>query len=177
MKIIKNFINPSKWANPQAKIGELKAIVIHWTAAPKAPAINIRNYFNTRTGSYGSAHFIISQDGEVMQVLDENFIGYHCGGSHYTETAKEIFGAYACSKKSSPNYYSYGIELCHDDWTGEFSEATLKSCVELVRYLREEYAIKHVIRHHDVTGKDCPKYFVNNPQKWEEFKKSIDEDE
>ena len=28
----------------------------------------------------------------------------------------------------------------------------------------------HIIRHYDVTGKDCPRYFVANEQAWEQFK-------
>jgi N-acetylmuramoyl-L-alanine amidase len=26
-----------------------------------------------------------------------------------------------------------------------------------------------VIRHHDITGKDCPRYFVQNEESWQEF--------
>ena len=32
-----------------------------------------------------------------------------------------------------------------------------------------------VIRHYDITGKECPKYFVTHPQKWEEFKNSLED--
>ena len=30
-----------------------------------------------------------------------------------------------------------------------------------------------VIRHHDVTGKNCPKYFVENEEAWEAFRENI----
>ena len=31
-----------------------------------------------------------------------------------------------------------------------------------------------VIRHYDVTGKNCPKYFVEHEDEWEQFKKDVD---
>ena len=31
----------------------------------------------------------------------------------------------------------------------------------------------HVIRHYDVTGKDCPKYFVENSNAWSDFKTDL----
>ena len=30
-----------------------------------------------------------------------------------------------------------------------------------------------VIRHYDVTGKNCPKYFVENEDAWKTFRKDI----
>lgn len=32
---------------------------------------------------------------------------------------------------------------------------------------------KHVIRHYDITGKECPRYFVKNNDAWETFKKKV----
>ena len=31
-----------------------------------------------------------------------------------------------------------------------------------------------MIRHYDVTEKICPKYFVDHPDAWEQFKKDVD---
>ena len=33
---------------------------------------------------------------------------------------------------------------------------------------------KDVIRHYDITEKACPKYFVDHPDAWEQFKKDVD---
>ena len=30
-----------------------------------------------------------------------------------------------------------------------------------------------MIRHYDVTGKNCPKYFVENPEAWEQLKEDV----
>ena len=31
----------------------------------------------------------------------------------------------------------------------------------------------HVIRHYEVTGKECPMYYVRNPEKWDQFKEDL----
>ena len=33
-----------------------------------------------------------------------------------------------------------------------------------------------VIRHYDVTGKNCPKYFVENEDAWNQFKTEVGEE-
>ena len=30
-----------------------------------------------------------------------------------------------------------------------------------------------VIRHYDVTGKDCPKYYVEHPEAWDAFRADV----
>ena len=43
--------------------------------------------------------------------------------------------------------------------------------MRLTRWLMEEYGLEsgQVIRHYDVTGKICPKSFVEHPEEWEQF--------
>ena len=33
----------------------------------------------------------------------------------------------------------------------------------------------HLIRHYDVTGKNCPKYFVEHSDRWQVFKDYVEE--
>jgi N-acetylmuramoyl-L-alanine amidase CwlA len=49
--------------------------------------------------------------------------------------------------------------------------------VRLVAYLMGRFSLStdDVIRHYDVTGKNCPKYFVENPDAWKEFKKDVNQ--
>lgn len=73
------------------------------------------------------------------------------------------------------NRKSIGIEDCHPDWDGKFNEKTYSSLVELVAELCKKYNIEinNVIRHYDVTGKECPRYYVRNPQEWDKFKQDV----
>ncbi len=56
----------------------------------------------------------------------------------------------------------------------EFTSATYESLVRLTRWLMEEYGLdtSQVIRHYDVTGKLCPKAFVERPEAWSSFRRT-----
>ena len=58
----------------------------------------------------------------------------------------------------------------------KFTQATYDSLVKLVGWLCYRFDLKSsdVIRHYDVTEKICPKYFVDHPDAWEQFKKDVD---
>ena len=74
------------------------------------------------------------------------------------------------------NNDTISIEVCHPDESGVFNDSTYNSLVKLVAWLVELGNLnpkKDVIRHYDVTGKICPKYFVDNPEAWEQFKKDV----
>ena len=65
------------------------------------------------------------------------------------------------------NSYSISIECCHPDSTGKFTEATEQSLAELCAYLLEKFGlgVEDIIRHYDVTGKQCPLYW--SPTKYQ----------
>ena len=70
MTITQRFITPNEWSRPQIRIKELLGIVIHWTANPQANAEQNRAFFESRKNGlngYGSAHYIIGQDGETFK--------------------------------------------------------------------------------------------------------------
>lgn len=73
------------------------------------------------------------------------------------------------------NRKSIGIENCHPDWSGKFTDMTYNSLLDLVVSLCKKYRISadKVIRHYDVTGKSCPKYFVEHNAEWEGFRNRI----
>ena len=49
------------------------------------------------------------------------------------------------------------------------------SIVKLTAFLCAKYGLNAdaVIRHYDVTGKNCPKYFVENEEAWAVFKADV----
>ena len=49
-----------------------------------------------------------------------------------------------------------------------FTDATYRSLVQLTAWLCAKYDLTadQVIRHYDVTGKICPKYFVEDEDAW-----------
>lgn len=53
-----------------------------------------------------------------------------------------------------------------------FEPATITSTIGLVKELMAKYNIpvENVIRHYDVSGKQCPEPFVRNIDEWKKFK-------
>ena len=78
---------------------------------------------------------------------------------------------------NSRNVDTISIECCHKDDTGAFEKATYDSVVKLTAWLCARFGLtsEQVIRHYDVTGKECPKYYVDHPDSWEQMKADIQE--
>ena len=149
--------------------GTIKYIVIHYTAGHKDTAVAEGNYFkNVNTRSAG-AHFFVGQDGTVVKSIPMNLIAWAVGGSKY------------CSSTGGGKYYgkctnanSVSIELC-DNLKRDPSDAQIKAVKELIKYIRKYCPnAKTVIRHFDVTGKNCPARMTNKSA-WAWFKYCIGE--
>lgn len=190
MIITRRFLTPNEYSRPQKPIKELKAVVMHWTANSSANAEQNRLYFEakkTGMGGYGSAHYIIGQDGEIVQCIPENEIAYHCGSSQndpisnkiYTDYARKKFGHYAIDyKTTSPNFCTIGIEMCPTDMEGHFTDMTIRSAVELCAYIlkRHKLTADDITTHHNIVGwKDCPLLWTRQPELFEAFKASVED--
>ena len=73
------------------------------------------------------------------------------------------------------NVDTLSIECCHMDETGQFTQETYDSLVELTAWLCGKFnlPVEDVIRHYDVTGKECPIYYVKNEDAWTRFKEDV----
>lgn len=148
----------NEYSRPGIALTEINGIVIHYTANPGTTAEQNRSYYEgLKTGeadTYVSSHFIIGLDGEIIQCIPLDEIAY---------------------ASNDRNYDTISIECCHPDDTGEFTDETYQSLINLVTWLCEEYGLEStdVIRHYDVTGKECPLYFVEHEDAWEAFRSTI----
>lgn len=146
------------YSRPGIPLEQVNHIAIHYTANPGSQAMDNRNYFENLKDSHEtmvSSHFVIGLEGEVIQCIPTGEMSYA------TNTA---------------NVDTVAIECCHPDETGKFNDATYTSAVKLTAWLCVRFGLtsEAVIRHYDVTGKDCPKYYVENPQAWEQFLADVD---
>ena len=143
MKITDALLTPNKYSRPQIPLKNVKKVVLHYVGNPKSSAMANRNYFENQKsgGRYVSSHYIIGLEGEILRCVPENEVAY-------------------CSNQA--NTYSISIECCHPDATGKFTDATTDSAAELCAYLLKKYglSVDDLIRHYDVTGKQCPLWFV-----------------
>ncbi len=149
-------VNP--YSRPGTALGQVNGIVIHYTANPGTGAIQNRDYFEGLKDSgetHASSHFIVGLDGEIVQCIPCNEVSY---------------------ASNDRNDDTISIECCIPDETGKFNAATYRSLVELTSWLCRRYGLSSdaVIRHYDVTGKLCPKYYVEHPEAWEQFKRELE---
>ncbi len=151
-------LTPNEYSRPELALEEVKNVAIHYTANPGSTAMDNRNYFENLKESHetkASSHFIVGLEGEIVQCIP---------------TAEM---SYATNER---NVDTLSIECCHPDETGQFTDATYQSVVHLTAWLCSRFSLdpsKNVIRHYDVTGKECPRYYVQNPEAWEQMKKDI----
>lgn len=150
-------INP--YSRPGTESDGVNGIVIHYTANPGSTAQENRDYFNGLQYSQeteASSNFIVGLEGEIIQCVP----------------TWEI--AYASNERNSD---SVSIEVCHPDETGKFNQETYQSLVQLTAWLcvKFDLPVDQVIRHYDVTGKNCPKYFVENQEAWNDFKEHVED--
>ena len=65
----------NEWSRPNRSLKPIKAIVLHWLADAKGTPTSVFNWFESRkkgkTG-YGSAHFCVGVDGEILQYLKQD---------------------------------------------------------------------------------------------------------
>ena len=150
-------VNP--YSRPGEPLEQVNGIVIHYVGNPGTTARQNHSFFENlaRTGeTYASSHFLIGLEGEILQNVPLDEIAY-------------------CSNERNADTIS--IECCHPDDSGAFTTETYAALLRLTRWLMDAYSLDadQVIRHYDVTGKDCPRYFVQNPGAWQDFLAALEE--
>lgn len=179
-KVKQDLLKVNPCTRPGIKLNAVKGIVLHWTANENAGADDVahQRYFNGNAiaaHSYASAHYFVDQD-SILQIIPDNEMAYHCGARVY-QTHK--LGSY-------PNGCTIGIETCVNVKGAGFKKALDQSAQLAASLLKKhKLTVNDMYRHFDVTGKDCPRYFVSNTtakeyglgdnayKAWEEFKKLV----
>ena len=156
-KLDVQLLTPNPYSRPQKALEKVNGIVVHYTANPGTSARQNRDYFNglaETKKTKASSHFVIGLEGEIVQCIPCNEISY---------------------ASNNRNSDTISIECCIEDETGKFNDSTYQSLIELTTWLMGRYDLTtdNVIRHYDVTGKDCPKYFVENSNAWSDFKTDL----
>ena len=137
------------------KLEGLTGIVIHYVGNPGTTAMQNRNWF-ANADSDVSSHFVVGLEGEIVLCvpLDEK-----------------------ASASNQANTDTISVEVCHPDETGKFTEESEAALVKLLTYLCRRFDLSpdSVIRHYDVTGKICPKYYVEHEEAYLAMKERVRE--
>ncbi|MDO4622203.1 MAG: peptidoglycan recognition family protein [Eubacteriales bacterium] len=144
-------LTPNEYSRSQLPLTSINYIVIHYTANPGSTAQDNRDYFeNLKEGIddvHASSHFVIGMEGEIIQCIPSTEMSY---------------------ASNDRNIDSIAIECCHPDDSGRYTEKTYASVVQLTAWMCKAFGVspENVIRHYDITGKICPKYYVENEGEW-----------
>lgn len=148
-------VNP--YSRPGNETKKIRGIVMHYTANPGTTAMENRDYFENLKDTKiteASSNFVVGLEGEIVQCVPTWEVAY---------------------ASNDRNIDTVSIECCHPDESGRFTRDTYKSMVQLTAWLCMKFDLDEndVIRHYDVTGKNCPKAFVEDEKAWEKFKKDV----
>lgn len=163
--------NKSNYGNKR-NISDIKYLVIHYTANDGDKAINNAKYFKNNIIK-ASAHYFVSDDG-VVQSVQDNYVAWAVGGSKYSNCSTTGGGKYY-GKCTNSNSISIELCDCKKDGKSNFTDKTLDTTIELAKDIIKKYniSVENVIRHFDVTGKLCPKPFVEDEKQWNDFKSKL----
>ena len=159
MTISEQLIPKNQYTRPGIRLKKVTALAIHYAGDPGATAKNIRDYFGgpcIAAMRYASCHFAVGLAGEIIRLIPEDELSY-------------------CTNQA--NTYTLSIETCHPDSSGKFTAAGEHSLIELAASLCKKYSLNPLsgglIRHYDVTGKQCPLYYVKHPGLWTQFRQAV----
>jgi N-acetylmuramoyl-L-alanine amidase CwlA len=163
----KHHLTPNKYSRPQRPVKRVRAIVLHYGEWPGGTARQYRDDWEDKkhgTRGYGSAHLIVD-DRETIEAIPLNEMAYHVGADSYTTFALEFLGSY-------PNATTIGVEMCHPTKSGEYTIDTWQRAVRVVSALLIQHSLgpHNITTHHAITGKYCPKWFVDHPDELERFR-------
>lgn len=157
----------------------VRAVIVHWTAntARGADAAAHRRYFNAGSPDVkgrpraASAHYLVD-DRAIVQCLPESEVGFHVGDrpeGRYRPAGRDLMKGYT---SLTPNFFCIGVELCVNqdgDWSHTYRHG-IDLCALLL--LKHDLPIAALLRHHDVTGKDCPRMLLD-PSAWALFRTTV----
>ena len=160
-EMIEKFMKINRYGRPGTKRTKTTKIAWHFTGQHDVSAKNTVSYFSNVVANgykvngryiYASSHLVMGLDGEIYHIIPFNEIAY---------------------TTNSANAYSIGIECATTGSDDHYTDKEYVSMVKVGAWLAQLYGLDprtDFIRHYDVTGKICPRYFVNHKSQWEQFK-------
>jgi len=107
-------------------------------------------------------------DQQIIQTIPDSEVAYHVGAKNYKRDGERLIA----DSNLSANYYLIGFEMCVNS-DGNWGK-TYKNAVLLAAHLLHKYrfGLNDLYRHHDITGKDCPRMMLSTAA-WERFRSDV----
>ena len=143
---------------------DILGIVIHNTGLTNDTAKNECDYFATGNTRCAGAHIFIDLDGKAGKSISLDKIAWSVGDS------ANGHGKYY---NTLNNTNTVSIELCAI-LNREISEAQKKKLISVIKYIKRHCPnVKYIVRHYDITTKDCPSYYVAHKDEWLKLQKEL----
>lgn len=174
MTYITDLVVKNKYSRPAIKLLGVRGIVLHYTANPSATALNHANFFDGADGGnyrYAGAHLFVDKK-ESRLIVPLNEVAYHANESACRIPKLKATASYY--KGGDANLTTIGIEMCIEK-DGSLHPDTYNRTVKLVASLLKQFklTVDDVYRHYDITGKNCPAFWVSNPAGFTKFKADV----
>jgi N-acetyl-anhydromuramyl-L-alanine amidase AmpD len=161
-KIIEKHLPIAHNVRPDQKRAATKALIVHWTGVRQHPSVT---WDWLASGKYASPHVVIFHK-EVWEFVPIEMVGWHGGAvdpSNYTRLARDSIGI-------PPYLTTVAAELVPEDIEdGHFAEDTVETFLQWGRDVCKRFLLNpiHCLwRHYDLTGKVCPKWWVEHSDEW-----------
>jgi N-acetylmuramoyl-L-alanine amidase len=156
MKYIDDHIPRTTPCNRRPGLSMLpRYITIHSTGNPNSTARNERGWLTNPSNKRTASWHIAVDEKEAIEAIPLNEVAWHAGDG-----------------SGQGNRASIGIEICE---SGNRVK-TLENTVKLVATMLKErnWGVDRLRRHHDWSGKICPRILQpNNWAGWEQFKRDV----
>jgi N-acetylmuramoyl-L-alanine amidase len=143
-------------------------LIIHWTANPGATAANHFAYFDKsiiEAKRYASAHIFVDKT-EAICIVPLNEVAYQANDGSFRGVPELMPNA---------NFLAIGVELCVEK-DGTIHADTTARAVDVFAELCRTYKLdpaRDIVRHYDVTHKNCPAPWVADSKPFEAFKAQV----
>lgn len=110
--------------DPTRPISAIKTILLHTTNNPNPKSTfagELKYLMNTNNAT---AHYLIGQDGRIVQIIPDNYIAWHSGD---------------CKDKYFSNYWSIGIEAHWTPKLGKLPQIIIDGYRDLCKHLMNKY--------------------------------------
>lgn len=119
------YINKEWIASPNFGTRKPNYVILHHTAQNSLDQ-TIKTFHNQKVGT--SAHYIISRDGKIVQMINDLFRSHHAGLGKW-------------GNDTDLNSSSIGIELDNNGTTDPWTSVQIDALVQLLTYLKNTYKI------------------------------------
>ena len=171
MSFNKTFNYSPNFDEKKRDLKKIKFLIFHYTGMKKeSEAINRLTDFKSKV----SSHYLIKNNGEIITLVPELYIAWHCGVSVW-------------KNYKSINKYSIGIEISnpgHNFRYKKFSKKQINSILKLSKFLIKKYKIKskNILGHSDIApfrkkdpGEKFPWHYLSKKKigYWHNLSKNI----